>query len=157
MITVLIQVAVKKMFFNKNANMCLFPAFFCAYMAAAISKVMSMVSKKLSSWVKPDKRHLSNQMSLIWCVTLFPPMTSPFSLHYRPARGLSACRLSSSSLFPLRSQPSADCLFPWSPTPRRIDATRDSSRPQRKLSAVSRAAAKKRPGWWRIKVQMSSW
>lgn len=52
------------------------------------------------------------------CVTLSSPMASPFSLHYRPARGLSACRLSSLSSFPLRFQQSADCLCLWSPTPR---------------------------------------
>lgn len=80
-------------------------------MTAGITRVMSVVSTKL------PERHPNAQMSLISCVMPCSPMTSPFSSHYQPAHGLSACRLSSSSSFPPRSQPSADCLLLWSPTP----------------------------------------
>lgn len=44
------------------------------------------------------------------------PWHPPFSLHYQTARGLSACRPSSSSSFPPGSRPPADCLFLCSPT-----------------------------------------
>lgn len=107
-------------------KMCLFPAFFCAYMTAAMVRLMSVVSKKLPVPTERNEHHPDTQLSLISCVTLSSPMTSsPFSLHYQPARGLSACPLSSSSSFPLRSRPSADCLSLRSPTPRRIAATGD--------------------------------
>lgn len=105
---------------------CCFPALFCAYMTSAISKLMSAVSKKVSYRVKLYKHHENTQMSLISCVTLCSPLASPFSFHYQPARGLSACRLSSSSSFPLRPQPSADCLCLWSPALRKTGTTRDN-------------------------------
>lgn len=70
------------------------------------------VRDKLSSINIIEKpRCLSYHMS---CLAV--PWHPPFSLHYQTARGLSACRPSSSSSFPPRSRPPADCLFLCSPT-----------------------------------------
>lgn len=58
--------------------MCLSPALFCAYMTSAISKLMSVVSKKVSPQVKFYKCHLNTQMSLMSCVMLLLSYDIPF-------------------------------------------------------------------------------
>lgn len=84
-----------------------FPALFCAYVTSATSKLMSVVSLKVSYFWKLIIDNVS-------CSPTSVP--SPISSRYRPARGLFACRLSSSSYFPRRTRPSAGCPCPLSPT-----------------------------------------
>lgn len=94
------------------------------------------------------------QVSLIWRVTLSSPVTSPLSLYYQLARGVSACRLTSSSFLPsfLRG-------------PRHLQPVTAVSCPRGKLALPEtilslqkklRATSRKRPCRG-TEVQMSSW
>ncbi|XP_032424880.1 urea transporter 1-like [Xiphophorus hellerii] len=89
-------------------------ALFCAYVTSATSKLMSVVSSKVSYFWRLIIDNVS-------CSPTSVP--SLISSRYRPARGHFACRLSSSSYFPRRTRPSAGCPCPLCPTLRKTVTT----------------------------------
>lgn len=109
-----------------------FPAFFCAYMTAAISKLMSVVGKtfqsqtQLTSSQHPDVSHIARHALLSYVIPLSACNTSlhvaflPVSFHFPPYFLWDPSHLQT---------PSVCGLLPWgeSTLPETIEGRRESS------------------------------